>query len=252
MSDDLFLASFRKLLDGLGADPWPELEASGFLDVLRPEAEGGAGLDLSGLFPLAFECGRRAAPPALLQTLLARIADPAARDCADAAPILVAGGVDPDAARALCAAADAAMMAGAIDALQAMTLDHASTRRQFGREISKFQAIQHQIAVMAEEVMAARMAAETALVGAPLSISAPAAAVAKMRCGEAAQACSGIAHAVHGAIGVSAEHALHRFTGALHRLRLSHGGESYWARRLGEWALARPDDASTLARSLQG
>lgn len=250
MSDDLFLDSFRKLLDGLGADPWPELEASGFLDVLRPEAEGGAGLDLSGLFPLAFECGRRAAPPALLQTLLARIADPAALDCADAAPVLVAGGVDSDAARALCAAADAAMMAGAIDALQAMTLDHASTRRQFGREISKFQAIQHQIAVMAEEVMAARMAAETALVGPPLSVSAPAAAVAKMRCGEAAQACSGIAHAVHGAIGVSAEHALHRFTGALHRLRLSHGGESYWARLLGEWALSRRDDASTLARSL--
>ncbi|MFM8939785.1 MAG: hypothetical protein ACKOEY_07235, partial [Phenylobacterium sp.] len=64
MSDALFLDSFRKLLDGLGADPWPELEASGFLDVLRPEAEGGAGLDLSSLFPLAFECGRRAAPPA--------------------------------------------------------------------------------------------------------------------------------------------------------------------------------------------
>ncbi|MCA3721163.1 hypothetical protein, partial [Phenylobacterium sp.] len=140
MSDDLFLDSFRKLLDGLGADPWPELEASGFLDVLRPEAEGGAGLDLSGLYPLAFECGRRAAPSALLQTLLARIVDPAACACADAAPVLVSGGAAPDAARALCAAADAAMMAGAIDALQSMTLDHASTRKQFGREISKFQA----------------------------------------------------------------------------------------------------------------
>lgn len=250
MSDDLFLDPFRKLLDGLGADPWPGLEASGFLDVLRPEAEGGAGLDLSGFFPLAFECGRRAAPAALAQTLLARLCDPAARDCVDAGPVLVAGGVDPGTARALCAATDAAVMAGAIDALQAMTLDHASTRRQFGREISKFQAIQHQIAVMAEEVMAARMAAETALAGSPLDISVQAAAVAKMRCGEAAQACSGIAHAVHGAIGVSAEHALHRFTGSLHRLRLSHGGESYWARRLGEWALSRRDDASTLARSL--
>jgi len=215
MSDDLFLDSFRKLLDGLGADPWPELSASGFLDVLRPEAEGGAGLDLSGLFPLAFETGRRAAPPAIVQTLLARLVDPEALDCADAAPVLAAGGVPAETARALCAAADAAVMAGAVDALQAMTLDYASTRRQFGREISKFQAIQHQIAVMAEEVMAARMAAETALT-----------------------------------IGVSAEHALHRYTGALHRLRLSHGGEAWWARRLGEWALSRRDDAATLARSL--
>ncbi|MCA3728340.1 MAG: hypothetical protein INF03_02130 [Phenylobacterium sp.] len=250
MNDDLFLDSFRKLLDGLGADPWPELSASGFLDVLRPEAVGGAGLDLSGLFPLAFETGRRAAPPAIVQTLLARLVDPEALDCADAAPVLAAGGVPAETARALCAAADAAVMAGTVDALQAMTLDYASTRRQFGREISKFQAIQHQIAVMAEEVMAARMAAETAMTGAPLLVSLQAAAVAKMRCGEAALACAGIAHAVHGAIGVSAEHDLHHLTGALHQLRLSHGGEAYWGRRLGAWALSRPDDAATLARSL--
>ena len=250
MSDDLFLDSFCKLLDGLGADPWPELSASGFLDVLRPEAEGGAGLDLSGLFPLAFEAGRRAAPPAIVQTLLARLVDPEALDCADAAPALAAGGVPAETARALCAAADAAVMAGLLHALQTMTLDHASTRRQFGREISKFQAIQHQIAVMAEEVMAARMAAETALAGAPLEVSAPAAAVAKLRCGEAALVCAGIAHAVHGAIGVSAEHGLHRLTGLLHRLRLAHGGEAFWARSLGAWALARNDDAATLARSL--
>ncbi|MCA3738696.1 MAG: acyl-CoA dehydrogenase, partial [Phenylobacterium sp.] len=98
--------------------------------------------------------------------------------------------------------------------------------------------------------MAARMAAETAMTGAPLLVSLQAAAVAKMRCGEAALACAGIAHAVHGAIGVSAEHDLYHLTGALHQLRLSHGGEAYWARRLGAWALSRPDDAATLARSL--
>ena len=103
---------------------------------------------------------------------------------------------------------------------------------------------------MAEEVMAARMAAETALMGAPLEVSVAATAVAKLRCGEAALVCSGVAHAVHGAIGVSAEHALHRYTGALHRLRLSHGGEAWWARRLGEWALSQREDAATLARSL--
>lgn len=250
MSDDLFLDPWRRLLDGLGSDPWPELAGSGFLDLLRPESEGGAGLDLSGLFPLAFEAGRRPRAPRVLPTILARLADPQALDCPDAEPVLTAGGMDPALARALCAACDATLMAGAVDALQAMTLDYASTRRQFGREISKFQAIQHQIAVMAEEVMAARMAAETAMTGAPLSVSLQAAAVAKMRCGEAALACAGIAHAVHGAIGVSAEHDLHHLTGALHRLRLAHGGESYWARRLGEWALFRRDDASTLVRSL--
>jgi len=250
MREDLFLDPWRRLLDGLGVDPWPELVGSGFLDLLRPEAEGGAGLDLAGLFTLAFEAGRRPRAPRVLPTILARLADPQALDCPDAEPVLVAGGEDPVVARALCAAIDAAVMAGAIDALQAMTLDYASTRRQFGREISKFQAIQHQIAVMAEEVMAARMAAEIAMAGPPLSVSVEAAAVAKMRCGEAAMACAGIAHAVHGAIGVSAEHDLHHFTGTLHRLRLAHGGEAWWARRLGAWALSRSDDAATLVRSL--
>lgn len=250
MPEDLFLDPWRRLLDGLGADPWPELVGSGFLDLLRPEAEGGAGLDLAGLFPLAFEVGRRPRVPRVLPTILARLADPQALDCPDAEPVLAAGGKDPVVVRALCAAVDAAQMAGAIDALQAMTVDYASTRRQFGREISKFQAIQHQIAVMAEEVMAARMAAEIAMAGAPLSVSVQAAAVAKMRCGEAALACAGIAHAVHGAIGVSAEHDLHHLTGALHRLRLAHGGEAYWARKLGAWALSRSEDAATLARSL--
>lgn len=250
MPEDLFLDPWRRLLDGLGTDPWPELVGSGFLDLLRPEAEGGAGLDLAGLFPLAFEVGRRPRAPRVLPTILARLADPQALDCPDAEPVLAAGGKDPAVVRALCAAVDAAQMAGAIDALQAMTVDYASTRRQFGREISKFQAIQHQIAVMAEEVMAARMAAEIAMAGAPLSVSVQAAAVAKMRCGEAALACAGIAHAVHGAIGVSAEHDLHHLTGALHRLRLAHGGEAYWARKLGAWALSGSEDAATLVRSL--
>ena len=250
MREDLFLDPWRRLLDGLGVDPWPELVGSGFLDLLRPEAEGGAGLDLAGLFPLAFEVGRRPRAPRVLPTILARLADPQALDCPDAEPVLAAGGRDPVVAGALCAAVDAAQMAGAIDALQAMTTDYASTRQQFGREISKFQAIQHQIAVMAEEVMAARMAAEIAMAGTPLSVSDQAAAVAKMRCGEAAMACAGIAHAVHGAIGVSAEHDLHHLTGALHRLRLAHGGEAYWARKLGTWALSRSDDAATLVRTL--
>jgi len=110
--------------------------------------------------------------------------------------------------------------------------------------------VQHQIAVMAEEVMAARMAAQRALQGPPLELSPRLAAAAKLRCGQAAQTVCAVAHAVHGAIGVSEELDLHHFTAALHRRRLAHGGESYWARELGRWALARPDDVTTLARTL--
>lgn len=250
MSDNLILDQFSRLLDDLPADPWPTLVESGFLDLLRAPEAGGAGLELADVFPLAFETGRRAQAPRVIETMVARLVDPDALDVADLEVALLDGGVASDQARALAAAVAAALMAGAVDVLQAMTVDYAGTRKQFGREIARFQAVQHQIAVMAEEVMAARMAAQVAFDGAPLDISPRRAAAAKLRCGQAAQAVSAIAHAVHGAIGVSQEHALHHFTGALHRRRLAHGGESYWAQQLGRWAIAGADDVTTLARAL--
>lgn len=248
---DLILEQFTRLLDGLdAADPWPALEASGFLDLLRPESEGGAGLDLEALFPLALEAGRRPLSPPVIETMAARVLSPEALNVADAEAALVASGGDAGQARALAAALVAARMAGAMEAVQAMTLEWANTRRQFGREIGKFQAIQHQIAVMAEAAMAARMAAQLAFEGEPLAIEPRRAGLAKIRAGEAAQLVASIAHAVHGAIGVSREHALHGFTGALHHWRLAHGGEAWWARRLGRWALDQDLDAVSLARAV--
>jgi alkylation response protein AidB-like acyl-CoA dehydrogenase len=141
-------------------------------------------------------------------------------------------------------------MVGAMAAVQALTVEYALTRKQFGREIGRFQAVQHQIAVMAEETMAARMAAQAAFVGLPSELSDRRAAVAKLRCGQAAGRVSAIAHAVHGAIGVSEEHSLHRHTRRLRAWRLAHGGESWWAARLGGWALSETQDFTSLARAL--
>jgi len=248
---DLILEQFTRLLDSLdAAAPWPGLEDSGFLDLLRPEAEGGAGLDLEGLFTLALETGRRPLGPPVIETMVARLLAPGAVNTTDLEAALTAAGGDGETARALAAAVAAARMVGAMERLQEMTLEWASTRKQFGREIGKFQAIQHQIAVLAEEVTAARMAAQIAFTGEPLAISPRRAGLAKLRAGEAAQAAAAIAHAVHGAIGVSQEHPLHHYTGALHRWRLAHGGEAWWARRLGRWALAGDDDMVSLARAV--
>lgn len=247
---DLILDQFNRLLNGLPAgDPWPALAESGFLDLLRGEDEGGAGLMLEDLFPLALAAGRREAAPPVIETMVARLVAPEACDTADLEAALAAGQTEASLARALAAAVTAALMAGAMEAVQALSLDYASTRKQFGREISKFQAIQHHLAVMAEETMAARMAAEAAFVGAPLSISPRRAAAAKLRAGEAAVHVASIAHAVHGAIGVSQEYPLHRFTRRLHKARLAHGGEAYWARALGEWALGERADVVSLART---
>ena len=243
---DLILDQFSRLLDGLDpANPWPGLEASGFLDLLRPEADGGAALDLDELFPLVLETGRRPNAPTAIETMIARLQDPSASAVASVEAALSGNPL----ARALAAAVAAARMAGAMERIQEITVEYANTRRQFGREIGKFQAIQHQVAVMAEEVAAARMAAQIAFVGAPLAIDPRAAGVAKLRAGQAAQAVCAIAHGVHGAIGVSQEHELHHYTGALHLWRLAHGGETYWARRLGAWALESQNDAVTLARA---
>lgn len=228
---DLLADQFARLLDSLPADdPWPTLEESGFLDLLKAETEGGAGLPLEELFPLALEVGRRPGSPPILQEMAARSAG--------------------EVPRALSATLAAGEMAGAMLAIQALTVEYALTRKQFGREIGRFQAVQHQIAVMAEEVLAARMAAQAAFVGAAAQAGERRAAVAKLRCGQAARAVSSIAHAVHGAIGVSEEYALHHLTRRLRELALAHGGEGWWAARLGDWALSESADFTSLARAL--
>ncbi len=248
---DLIVDQFTRLLDGLPTDdPWADLSESGFLDLLKREDDGGAGLALEDLFPLALATGGRASAPPVIQTMVARLVAPEARNVSDVDAALRAGGVSAETARALAAAITAGLMAGALQAVQAMTIDYASTRKQFGREISKFQAIQHQLAVLAEETMAARMAAQAAFVGAPLEISPLRAGVAKARAGQAAETAAAIAHAVHGAIGVSQEYPLHHLTRALHKGRLAHGGEAYWAGVLGRWALAQDGELNTLARAL--
>ena len=246
MSDDLILEQFVRLLDTLPAgDPWPALEASGFLDLLRSEDDGGAGLNLEDFFPLVLAAGARPTLMGVVQTMVARLNTPGASAVTD-----IEAELSSNNAKAVAAAITAGLMAGAMEQILATTVDYASTRKQFGREISKFQAIQHNLAIMAEEVTAARMAAQAAFVGAPLEVSPQRAAAAKTRTGQAAQAVAAHAHAIHGAIGMTQEFHLHHLTGALHQWRLAHGGEAYWARELGRWALARPDGLVTLARAM--
>lgn len=101
---------------------------------------------------------------------------------------------------------------------------HANERVQFGRPIAKFQAVQQQIAVLAANVAAAGAAADAAAHdGSRFAIAA-----AKARIGEAASLACAIAHQVHGAMGFTREHALHRFTTRLWAWREEFGDETYW------------------------
>jgi len=148
--------------------------------------------------------------------------------------------VDP---RFYGALARAVQLAGGTARLLELSVTYAGERNQFGRPIAGFQAIQHLLAVLAEQAAAAGMAAETACRAADRGDAAFEIAVAKLRAGEAAAAAAAIAHEVHGAIGFTHEHALHFTTRRLWSWRAEFGAESHWARALGRDALARGADA---------
>ena len=146
----------------------------------------------------------------------------------------LAGTVDAAGFQSLGALLHAGLLAGAMKRVFDLTLGYANERVQFGKSIGKFQAIQHQLSVMAENVAAARMAAEAAFgSGGGEQPALAACAVAKARTSEAAQLVASIAHAVHGAIGVTEEYDLQLYTRRLHEWRLAHGSEAYWHRVLG-------------------
>jgi acyl-CoA dehydrogenase len=129
----------------------------------------------------------------------------------------------------------AAQMAGAMEAALALATRYANDRVQFGRPIGKFQAIQQQLALLAEEAAAALVVVESA--ARSLAEARPSAeiamAAAKIRTGEAAGRVTDIAHQVHGAIGFTREHSLHYLTRRLWSWRDEFGDEAYWAAALG-------------------
>lgn len=147
-------------------------------------------------------------------------------------------GIDRQSFRLRGALTRAAQMAGAMQRILELTTTHARTREQFGRPIAAFQAIQQQISLMAAEVAAAAAATQWASESLKRSDGAAEIASAKIRAGEAAGRVAAIAHQVHGAIGLTAEHELHRFTKRIWSWREEFGSEQMWAHELGRQVLA--------------
>ncbi len=140
-------------------------------------------------------------------------------------PVALPAGLD---LRTLRACALAAQLSGALREVFQRTLQFANERRQFGRPIGKFQAIQHQLAVMSEHVFAARMAARLGCSGERWLPDRLRVAVAKARTSQAALAVADAGHAIHGAIGFTEEFDLQLFTRRMHAWRQAAGSESYW------------------------
>jgi acyl-CoA dehydrogenase len=129
------------------------------------------------------------------------------------------------------ALARSAQMAAAIDAVLKLTTRYCGDRRQFGRRIREFQAVQQELAALTGESAAASGALAHALGHLPAPAGWPVApiATAKVRTGMAATHAARSAHQLHGAIGITLEYPLQRFTRQLWSWRDEYGTEYEWA-----------------------
>lgn len=211
---------------------WRDLAGSGFLDALVPEARGGAGLALRDVLPLVQACGFHAVPLPFAETLLVRgVFAHAGRDTPEGPLQLDAIGtlLPAEDRGALQSACNAARIAGAAARVLEMSLAYAQQRVQFGKPIGSFQAVQHQLSVMAEQACAARMASQLAFASSTHLPDRALAAMAQCVAGDAAALMASIGHALHGAIGITAEFDLQLYTRRLLAWRTQGGSPSHAA-----------------------
>src|ERR1700736_5692586 len=145
------------------------------------------------------------------------------------------------------AVARSLQIAGALESMLDISVRYSNERVAFEKKISKFQAVQHNLARLAGESAAALAAATSAADAIANGTSFDdavflEAASAKIRCSEAAEKGAAIAHQVHGAIGFTIEHILHRYSLRALAWRDDFGSESYWAVELGKLVAIRGAD----------
>jgi alkylation response protein AidB-like acyl-CoA dehydrogenase len=155
---------------------------------------------------------------------MGRVRAPQARD-----PSLGAG--SGERLRSLWRLALAAEMVGTMAACLELTLEYVKRRRQFGRAIGSFQAVQHRLAQCAVAVEGSRwLVYEAASLDAPAEMSATAAAFAAA----AAGLLFAETHQFTGAMGFTREHDLHVWSMRLQALRLEAGGVAGHRRAVAE------------------
>jgi acyl-CoA dehydrogenase len=137
---------------------------------------------------------------------------------------------------------------GALDTIAALTVTHTRERSQFGQPLTKFQSVQHSLALVAGEVERARAATYLAVAAAADygfdSFEADyAVTLAKVTLGHVVPAVTTIAHQLHGAVGVTLEHALWMSTMRARSWIDEFGTTTHHAIRLGRVALAASREA---------
>ncbi len=208
------------------------IQEAGFESLLIAEADGGFGGDYGDLFAVMRVAGELAM-------------DQAAGNLQVGEAILSAHlGEDFDASqhRHLGAFLRVGQTAGALDAALAMSIAHTNAREQFGKPLSKQQAVQQNLAIFACEAAAVNVAGQAAARALDYAADSKDAlfeiAAAKLRTNKAIGIGTAIAHQVHGAIGFTMDYPLHPLTTAMMRWRSEYGNDAYWAEILGGMASA--------------
>ncbi len=147
----------------------------------------------------------------------------------------------PERIKLMGAALRTLMMSGALESVLEMTVQYSTERSQFGRPISKFQAIQQQLAILAGEVAASQMASHS-VIASFATLGEVDIAIGKARIGEAVSVCTDIAHQVHGAMGYTMEHTLNHRTRRLWNWRDEYGNERDWQLLVGRHFTAQGAD----------
>ncbi|MGQ0631212.1 MAG: acyl-CoA dehydrogenase family protein [Sporichthyaceae bacterium] len=133
----------------------------------------------------------------------------------------------------------AAASLGAARGAFALTSTHVRTRQQFGKPLVALPSVATSLATMRVGLVQADTAVDAALVN-----PAPAqAAAARLITARVATAIAEAAHQLHGAIGITAEYALHRYTRPLWAGRDIDLPEAEWARWLGRHAVSAGEDS---------
>jgi acyl-CoA dehydrogenase len=140
----------------------------------------------------------------------------------------------------------AAQILGAAEQCVELTTGYVQERRQFGRALARFQAVQQQIAVMAGETALMRAAVDGAVAALADDAAGDHAAFAvdstKIQVGVGATQVARIAHQLHGAIGTTREHRLRLATTRLWAWCAEDGPEQELCVRLGAQVLSAGPD----------
>lgn len=131
------------------------------------------------------------------------------------------------------ALARCAQVVGAMERVVEVVLAHVGERQQFGRPLSRFQAVQHLVADIASETALARTATDAAVARAAVSDWRDpgmlfAVGVAKSCVGHAASVVVRGSHQALGAIGTTLEHELHTLTKPILARRSEYGSLQDW------------------------